>query len=550
MAAFALHLLALSDTTAFDGWEHETLGNVALEANLYDLRNSKRLFPGVHDTFQVQQAITVLKMMETGVAASADMPPIKYGDIVRLVDYMRDNYAMTHGRKTKNGWPRSPDETNLRYLQGLSSKNTSFLQALHSNHDHFQDRAMYSFWFWHDQATKVASEGNLWGGLLLNAYSDHFLQDFFAPGHVTSPRDDNSHDLWALTVHDSYNSKGMIYHVRQPSQCHSALGALLDFVRSGSVDFGPNPRQTLTIIPSLIEQFLKTSDEAFIHCLGDGLLKDEPGQIVLITAYSIQSISDVVSSFLNQAPVNSFQKYTWNLRFGGSSQKQLEIIDLNISFGDLTCIDHVPNLKYVLLGDTNGIWRLSPERFRSEFPEVDIVTALSRVAARNPVFGANAGLQHISAEGSHARGLLEFETMIGGARWDYLREDFPTLKYLPSWPEQVGLSLGYSGLFGEGNDAHGFVSRAVLPMPKLNIQLSLYGGMRYYARDSFGEWADFQGIRAEWGYHLGHLFLGVGRDHYPSKNADELRDGLSVEAGVSAYFNYSRVRKLLKKIGD
>lgn len=528
---------------AFEGWEHEGLGNIALAANAQALKEILRSPPLGIDTNVMKKAWEMLVVFQNGVSFNTNKPPVTYGSIVRLVDYMKDNYALMHMRDTGSGWPVSPTNTDIGYLQTLSSDHQATLAgASHANQDHFQGRALYTFWFWHRQAVETASSGNLWGALLLNAYADHFLQDSFAPGHVIAPRDENSHDLYAVIIHDSYNIHGMIYRVGKPQQCYAALSKLLPLAKSSAFD--RLEKQRVRLDSSAIHGLLGANEATNVMCYGDGLINQNPSQAALVSAYCVQSLSDVIDSFLKSTSCNSFGNYRWNLRFGGSKVGQLEMIDVWQSFGNLTCVDRELDESVktremrVYVAGTNG------PPLRSHLPEIDadIVAPLSIAAARNPAFGVTLGMQDLSeSSGSHLQSLVEAEVMIAGGRWDYLRQDFPTL-YLPSWPSQFGLTLGYSGLFDTTSHANGVMTRLILPVPKINAQVSLYAGGRYYSGNSVSEWGAFEGIRAEWGMHMGNLFFGVGHDHYPRKGG-QLVDGVSLEAGISFAIPWSRVPK-------
>ena len=144
------------------------------------------------------------------------------------------------------------------------------------------------------------------------------------------------------------------------------------------------------------------------------------------------------------------------------------------------------------------------------------------------------------SEDSRMRTLFEVEAMIAGGRWDYLRDDFPSI-WIPRWPEQYALTIGYSGLFDTHTQANGVVTRLILPISKLNLQLSGYGGYRYYSGNAGADWGAFGGVRAEWGLHMGGLFFGVGGDRYPQPDGD-LGHGVSIEAGVSFALPWSRIK--------
>jgi hypothetical protein len=118
-------------------------------------------------------------------------------------------------------------------------------------------------------------------------------------------------------------------------------------------------------------------------------------------------------------------------------------------------------------------------------------------------------------------------------------------KWQSRWlPDQIGFGVGYSGVYDTREQGHGVAARFVLPSPKLNLQLSLNVGMRYYFNDEVEGWADFETIRLEWGMHLMNVFVGGGHDHYARLKSHEHRagvlDGYVFEAGVSFALPLSR----------
>jgi hypothetical protein len=106
------------------------------------------------------------------------------------------------------------------------------------------------------------------------------------------------------------------------------------------------------------------------------------------------------------------------------------------------------------------------------------------------------------------------------------------------------ITLGYSGVADSEEQGHGAFGRLIVPIPRLDLQMSLVGGMRYYSRPEFGGWGDFQKIRLEWGMHMISLFIGVGHERYATSGG-RLEHGLAGEAGVSFGGPISRLRRLI-----
>ena len=79
---------------AFEGWEHEDLGNIAVRANILSLQETLKSPPPDGNQTRVKQALEYLEILKNGVPVDAKNP-VTYGSIVRLVDFMRDNYGLT-----------------------------------------------------------------------------------------------------------------------------------------------------------------------------------------------------------------------------------------------------------------------------------------------------------------------------------------------------------------------------------------------------------------------------------------------------------------------
>jgi hypothetical protein len=144
-----------------------------------------------------------------------------YGTITACVDYFLTPEKIL-ALPWASGTPAyaSPDalpELGRYSLEQLQSRCASWslrlMQASHSNHSHFQHDLMMALRAWHQEAVAVShpppgSKGNVFAGLFINAMSDHYLQDYFAPGHIVTPRESMT-DLQATAMHDLANKMGV-----------------------------------------------------------------------------------------------------------------------------------------------------------------------------------------------------------------------------------------------------------------------------------------------------------------------------------------------------
>jgi hypothetical protein len=568
---------------AFGGREHESLGNIAVAANaaFYGDENKYKDDKTPYDPARVREAVAMLEKFRSGVKPEEPLKEgekpkrwVTYGTVARLVDYMADPYDLFYVRKAHGGWPVNLEETNTYFLENLPDSILALAHAAHSNQHHFQGRALHTYWLWHRLAVEAASNGNLWGALLINAYADHFLQDSFAPGHLISPRDRNSQDLYALMVHDSVNNKGMGYVVTEPSALEAPLKRLSALVDSGYKRFTQEEEKSLKLdaeeVRKLAARTGKGKPEFTIPCYGDDLLKMHPEQIAFVSAYCIQSVRDVVVSYLTKKPDNSFENYHWELNLGAPAQRkvELELIIYRQSFSGLTCryryMDDekykdtfkadVPQLYAEEMAPNDG--KSEPRYRRGRAPldkEYDVVAALPLAAAGSPAVGLTFGMQALTKDGAaQMRTLLNGEILLWGERWDYRRSYMPRVripdsKYLQWW-DQWALTAGYSGVIASGSSAHGGMGRFLIPLPLINGIASAHVSGRYYAGGGASGYRASYGLRGEWGMGLAFLFVGVGRDYRPL--GGELVPATALEAGLSLHTTLDRTTASIKKAGD
>lgn len=173
--------------------------------------------------------------------------PVSYGDIIMCVDYYATPEKFLVGSDNdliplvsggaRVGGNLAPDEpvygakgmfrswrdlnvnehTRCKYSMAAAA-----IQAAHINHAHFQSELVGSQRIFHSLAISESGfvktdnspsgrgdrVGDLFFPFAINAVSDHYLHDFFAPGHVFSWRSKLT-DVAANAYHDRINRKGM-----------------------------------------------------------------------------------------------------------------------------------------------------------------------------------------------------------------------------------------------------------------------------------------------------------------------------------------------------
>jgi hypothetical protein len=146
-----------------------------------------------------------------------------YGELVACVDYFLTPEKFVAGSDKQlfaediYGPPGHPLPNNFRQLNLRvkeqcedSLTNLAYQQASHSNHTHFQAELITSFSLYRSLAISKALAGNYFGAFLLRAVSDHYLEDFFSPGHITTYRNHLS-DVGANSQHDHANQNSRLF---------------------------------------------------------------------------------------------------------------------------------------------------------------------------------------------------------------------------------------------------------------------------------------------------------------------------------------------------
>ena len=253
-------LLAVCKAEAFESFEHHAMANLALDAAI---------------AFERQ---AVLGGGDPGAAAA--LPAMlemrgHYGQVTACVDYfLYPEKMLAFSWKPQATSPSDgiPEHGHfpMQALEDQCRQGASLLQASHSNHAHFQQDLMVSLRVWHAMAIGVArNENNIYGALFINAIADHYLQDFFAPGHIVTPRDIKT-DVPATAMHDKANLAGARF---DPGVLKGPLRRVVAYLCTGRVD-GPEPRSVADCDASLLPLQLGPPADSALALID--LLSDHP----------------------------------------------------------------------------------------------------------------------------------------------------------------------------------------------------------------------------------------------------------------------------------
>lgn len=255
------------------------------------------------------------------VRTPAEPGGLTYGHFVLLADYLRDPGVQYRVWDTFGSLPGQMSDIDLEYLRELKTDPYALAQTSYLNNEHFQDQLLRTQWWWHRAALYVAlAEDNLFGALLLNAYADHFLEDFFAPGHVVTPRR-RLHDVAALGIHDNYNDVGARFRVDNWDD----LDPLVDA-------FDTQHLRHLREAAATLRKQMRTGRNVRV-LYGDNHLGATSIQRALMVLVVARSILDVVETHETKRMTNHFTKFTWKSRRVVTREEASEVVNVSPAAG-------------------------------------------------------------------------------------------------------------------------------------------------------------------------------------------------------------------------
>lgn len=174
LGALLIALCVSSGAFAFDGPEHQCISERALQIAM----RGETLG---HCDFQPAESDPCDPKFKGGA---------KFGHLTRLVDAYQD--------------PLRFDPGDWEGIEKRLKRRLKHLWATHNNTKHFQQDAVDAYATAHKRALEAK---NLCDALWYEAIALHYLQDFFSPGHVVTPRV-GSTDVVSGSLHDRYNKRG------------------------------------------------------------------------------------------------------------------------------------------------------------------------------------------------------------------------------------------------------------------------------------------------------------------------------------------------------
>lgn len=298
-ALSVLIALAASAASAFDSNEHRLIARNGLQlAKEYCATRTDCVLTGVQ---QVQ------------LSHFADPHSnLEYGALVSSVDYRLNPLQLLQRYGPQDELPENAADLDPHLVRLLTNGGSTFFRAATSNDTHFQGELVTGIRNWHAYAVSVAAgtksvktaptvrdnvRGNLFGALLVNSIADHFLQDFFAPGHIITPRF-GLHDAVALSMHNKYNTLGAWFHINR-TVFNEDLLPLFTFLPSSSLSK-----------ERFMDAYRTVAEDDYIPLWGDSQLSRSKAQELLMVLVEARSVLDILQSASTQ-PVNRFLDVSW-----------------------------------------------------------------------------------------------------------------------------------------------------------------------------------------------------------------------------------------------
>jgi hypothetical protein len=598
--------------SAFDNYEHKAIGDISLQIASYLLKSEEncRIQPGrsICNELAKWQPVIAAAQSEDQTTSASNI--LSYGDIVQCVDnFLTPEKLMT--------WLRDPDETdnedstNIAFPDILNQKPAhgnnkchiekrnaiqalaaNAVQAAHSNHAHFQNELLLSLSTYHTLAMSVArSKEDLGAALLINAIADHYLQDYFAPGHIVTRR---SHltDSVATAMHDYRNDLGANFYVNGGGESKSNLAVLNTLHSIGCLLSSSKPTDLcsrdhvlpltdpeanelicrLMVSPQLSDcvGVLQSAEEkplsrdevinairvltvsnssrkAWVCMKGDGRLwrkerdhvdwrsdndcGDAVHQRLFMVAANVTSILEVMRAHTDNVTKSSMTQYDWKFRWPNRAD---DCVYAALPFGSWT-IGKAAKPAGSCAPNTNT-------QVASEPPDEKQIPELPHGPTQQNFYYENIfGL-------SMTREAFYKGNRVGD--WAYSLETQPgwvTPRTVFGNKVDIGVGLGLVKLIEGDVQAGGATGRLVVTIPETESSFGIWLRRLYHGGNAEHGWRYGYGLIFEQGYSsIISLHIGVGRD-FGAEPGGRLQQGTLLFGGLSITFPEGRLPGLHKQ---
>lgn len=476
---------------AFESYEHKHLGDLALRIAVDYMQVRKLHDPQAYWQGELSARCELLSadVRQFYRDASGTTCPFvdyaapSYGDLVRMVDHVPYPYKLLDAPRDtlSDGIPTSFSELNQYVLrEGTGYMTNNLAKATANNELHFQLAAISTMATLHRKSIELVRKDKMFAALATNALADHFLHDFFAPGHITVSRD-NSHDAIALGMHDTSNRTGASFRIDQ-GRWQGDLVPLLDFLAAnhaadrGAYSLALNGEDELSDkqFNALVAEFRREHER--IHLYGDDLLSKHPRQQLLMLLINVRSLLDLLEPCkLEACRENSLNEYLWQ------------------------DYDDQGKHRKPMAGITYGEYELEPKQL-SQSSNVFILSV-----------GGEAPLSEFGSSRLEVTTELVPLKFIGAS--DFLHKhtiNRPTLDCPVFSACNIAPALGVTLLRDERFNAFGPSLRLIKAFPKIDLQVSGYYQYLSYDLNKDSNKSSY-GLRIDTGFSLYTAFIGIGQ---------------------------------------
>ena len=439
-------------------------------------------------------------------------------------------------------------------MSQCQDEGTTYIQASHSNHAHFQQDLVISIRLYHALALGIArDEGNPYAALIVNAISDHYLQDFFAPGHLVTPRDRLT-DLPATAMHDLANQMGAIFNPKVAAPIVEMLtylcGAKIDLQEPRPSQGCSPPEPMLSVLEGIglkpgqlgpiVQDIVRGKPMLF---RGDGQLNYPPQdeQRLMLLAVQMRSIVDI----LDVTNDNNFLKFSFKYVL-----KSGEPTETTTPFGRYDFHSQGMKFEPILAGNT-GPQAAKAAEAGSSSTQSTIFSVCSFGSCKDKLYPLRERSPILSAsfqresenKGSHeGRNVWAFEFSPGGTSFDWSKLSHGYLTGV-----EVAPVFGYLYYQHGGRSGHGPSFRLPFYVPETEFSLGPYARWLDYADRGGNSRKLSYGLRMDAGFSTyATFFLGAGSD-YGSDGFGQLTRSWLWTAGVRLGFPLSRVLSIFNR---
>lgn len=370
----------------------------------------------------------------------------------------------------------------------LKSRKIMFIDRIMAskyNEDHFQGKTLTKFREFNDLAQLNAIRGNLASALVLNAFAAHYLEDFFAPGHVLTPRTEVN-NISARALHDSWDNEGAQMRI-------TTIGKLMDYldiIKEMNGDAAEGVRA------------LTALDGNYLRIYGDGLLRKTPGQKELMIAEVAKTITAVFHAY----KTHTVSKFDSDFVAEIKTEK-----------------------KKGLLGDDSSYEQISPVFDDVAYKPIRRDYLLGRLV---PIIEIAPYLSTPLKSGINSRWGLEADLAVYGI--PQIGEDSSVSKFFDTF--LVGFALGYDytdEIFNATNYSHGPLFKFIFDIKNTDIGFCLYAKWKFN-NENDNTYQSFPfGGRMSFSRDFFSLYVGVGNE---PRYTDRMENVITVYTGLTIFF--------------